>query len=135
MENTCIRILSKEHGEKVIEYYKSLDIYTENIEVIDSGRYLCFLNGALYNFKGKPDRCELIEIPTEEPCDIEIADKSSCIDLVCEIEYSLKYLAEIINTKNNYPNINKLTIKDAQSLLLYTQFIKDILTKINYNGK
>lgn len=73
--NTVIKVLTEEHGEKVIEYYKSLGCDTgfyvgSNCEELGHGRiYYGVIDGHFSNYFADeiPNEVKIIELPKEEP--------------------------------------------------------------------
>jgi hypothetical protein len=64
MKNQCIKVLNKEHGKKVIEYFKSLGGDTGCCTGESVGDYYGLFDGE-FNFYSKPYNSEVIELPTE----------------------------------------------------------------------
>ncbi len=76
MENQVIKVLTPEHGEKVIEYWKSKGVDTDNYsgECCERGEdihiYYGVINGVFNNYRMEQifgsDTVEIIELPEEE---------------------------------------------------------------------
>lgn len=75
MENQVIEVLDREHGEKVIEYFKSLGIYRGYREGIcsrqkaNSTRFYGVINGKFsnYSLNELPNNTHIITLPPEYP--------------------------------------------------------------------
>jgi hypothetical protein len=63
MKNQCIKVLNKEHGKKVIEYFKSLG-GDKDADGDCIGWYYGIFNGK-FNLNLTPYDSEVIELPTE----------------------------------------------------------------------
>ena len=64
LENTCIKVLSKKHGAKVVEYYKSLGVDTVGIEGSCVNRYYGLFNG-IFDHYDTPKGSRVIELPED----------------------------------------------------------------------
>ena len=76
MKNQVIEVLNKEHGRKVIEYWKSegADVRgfsgNQTIEDDSEFRFYGFINGEFNNYRRKSVnlyKAKIIELPTESP--------------------------------------------------------------------
>lgn len=65
LENTCIKVLSTEHGAKVIEYYKSLGVdVADHLEGSCVGRYYGLFDGTFDHYS-TPKNSKVIELPED----------------------------------------------------------------------
>lgn len=66
MKNIVIKVLSLEHGKKVIEYYKKLGVDVNDYEGCNVGYYYGCINGKFSSYNNRfVDKDSIIELPTE----------------------------------------------------------------------
>ena len=67
MNNTVIKVLDKEHGKKVIEFFKAHGVNTSTYQGTCENVYYGVIDGVFsyYNVKNFPNYINIIELPTE----------------------------------------------------------------------
>lgn len=67
MDNTVIKVLDKEHGRKVIEFFKAQGVNTSTYQGTCKNVYYGVIDGVFsyYNVKELPPHVTAIELPTE----------------------------------------------------------------------
>ena len=133
MKNQVIKVLTPEHGEKVIEYWKSKGVNTDNYsgECCERDGNQCIyygvINGIFDNYRmgriSDDDNVEIIELPTNKfDMTYPIYDMSTNEG---RLAYARKYYpigTEFLNTRGEYrkvigiPKIYEGTTIDVQSM-------------------
>jgi hypothetical protein len=138
MENQVIKVLTPEHGEKVIEYWKSKGVDTGNYSGCscesdgDIRIYYGVINGVFDNYRMEQifgsDTVEIIELPEEE------------FDLTYPIYDMTTNEGRLAYIKKHYPNTWAIIIKEEfdmstnEGRLAYAKKHYPIGTKYKYHG-
>lgn len=117
MENTCVKVLSKEHGKKVIEYYKSLGV--EDVDLFNGsyiGKYYGIFGGK-FSAEFGPFTSKVIELPEIINNKFDVGEYVYLYDYIYKpyiVRFSDKeccYVEEVLNEEPNIKVIPKVCLK------------------------
>jgi hypothetical protein len=110
LDNTVIRVLTKEHGKKVIEWWKAQGVDTKlegslNEKEGHTHIYNGVINGCFGNYSlhdVEKNNAKIIELPTEET-EIPTLGKGVLMEVSCDIDFKFSTNRFVIGkTKEGY---------------------------------